>query len=485
MKKEIVILLVIFSLLIIISPIKAGEIKCNVGDEAAFEQCKKDHAKCTMSTSNGETLICWTDEPKLECKTDTDCTSGKICSENKCIEKKLECQTDTDCTSGKICSENKCIEKKLECQSDKDCAENQRCSASKCITQEREEEKEIKEETIIKKEETLEDGTRISIDKSTREVKLEVTSPTNEKAQLVLNLVEEKVYGKETIKKPKLDIKIETKKIEKISPKVDLKKSEYSFYLIILLLISALIILLRITKDLHKHRSLKLEMNKKEEYMNKRGQVFLLAAIIFILALYSITITYNSAKTYPALEDFKEQTGNYQNEFPKVINYAIYNGSNVTKQLDEFTTLFLSEARKKDPNFGVFYVYKDSLGNIHLVNTLNNKVLNIKILDPSLTAERVALTLYSDNGNALSSGGQICVQGLSCVSTSTQTSNFGSGFSNEQVIREAKELQVEIVGTGDYLSIDLEKFTSMTYVSSNSQPIQSIPGQIDVSIEQY
>ncbi len=225
---------------------------------------------------------------------------------------------------------------------------------------------------------------------------------------------------------------------------------------------------------------------KKREGMNKRGQVFLLAAIIFILALYSITITYNSAKTYPALEDFKEQTGNYQNEFPKVINYAIYNGSNVTKQLDEFTTLFLSEARKKDPNFGVFYVYKDSLGNIHLVNTLNNKVLNIKIVDPSLTARDVSLTLYSNNGNALSSGGQICVEGLgSCVTASTQTSNFGSGFSNEQVIREGKKLSVQIIGTNGFIDIDLEKLTSMTYLSSNSQPIQGIPGKIAVSIEQY
>ncbi len=54
--------------------------------------------------------------------------------------------------------------------------------------------------------------------------------------------------------------------------------------------------------------------------MNKKGQIFIIAAIIFALAIYSVAIQYNTIKTYHGLEDYKELSDNYKKEYPKVPN---------------------------------------------------------------------------------------------------------------------------------------------------------------------
>ena len=85
--------------------------------------------------------------------------------------------------------------------------------------------------------------------------------------------------------------------------------------------------------------------------MHKRGQVFLIAVIILILALFSVVVSYNSIKTYYGLDDFKRLSENYQAEYPKVYNYAVYTGVNVSEAVENFSSLFLQQARETDPNF--------------------------------------------------------------------------------------------------------------------------------------
>jgi hypothetical protein len=226
--------------------------------------------------------------------------------------------------------------------------------------------------------------------------------------------------------------------------------------------------------------------------MNKSGQIFLIAAIIFAVAIYSVAIEYNTLKEYPALNDYKDISQNYQNEYPKVVNYAVFSGQNVSTVLDSFNTAFLKEAQKKDPNFGVFYAYKDTQGNLHIVNTLNNKVLNIKYT--GIDGNDVTVKLLSSGTSA---PGEICVTGIGCSSTTSTVGNYDAGYYGTD-INAAKILPttVEITDADGFKlgEFDLTEFSSLTYSQSteeitpqNTLCPDSSPecSQISVSIKQY
>ena len=68
-----------------------------------------------------------------------------------------------------------------------------------------------------------------------------------------------------------------------------------------------------------------LIMRGKKGVKGKKGQVFLVAAIILGLALISVTTKQNTAKEYPIISDYEELSNNYLTEAPKIINYAKYN----------------------------------------------------------------------------------------------------------------------------------------------------------------
>ena len=174
--------------------------------------------------------------------------------------------------------------------------------------------------------------------------------------------------------------------------------------------------------------------------MKKRGQVFLIAAIIFIISIYSVVVAYNTVKTYPTPEGYKDLSENYKTEYPKVINFATYNGTNVTQAVDNFTISFLQQAKNKDPNFGVFYMFKDSSGNLHIVNTLNNKVLNIQFIDPK-TGEQTSLSLLSADTQ---SSGNICITGVGCTATSTSISNIDANYYTKNIQDAPTQLKIYI-----------------------------------------
>jgi len=63
-----------------------------------------------------------------------DCPEGKVCENEKCVEKPPECTTDADCPDGKECKDGKCVEKsKPECTTDADCPEGKICENEKCV----------------------------------------------------------------------------------------------------------------------------------------------------------------------------------------------------------------------------------------------------------------------------------------------------------------------------------------------------------------
>lgn len=60
------------------------------------------------------------------CKSDKDCSTGKVCAFNRCVD----CAADGDCPKGKRCSDFACVA--ATCQSDGDCADGQVCQAGVC-----------------------------------------------------------------------------------------------------------------------------------------------------------------------------------------------------------------------------------------------------------------------------------------------------------------------------------------------------------------
>ena len=227
----------------------------------------------------------------------------------------------------------------------------------------------------------------------------------------------------------------------------------------------------------------------KRRGMNKRGQVFLLAAIIFSIAIYSVAIQYNSIIVYPNLEDFEDISENYQNEYPKVYNYAVYKGDNVAEKIDEFSADFVDEARKRDPNFGVFYAFQDVNGNVHIVNTLNDKVLTIKTQD--VDGKQVKLTLLPSNTQ---STGHICMGSL----CGTATADIGGEYYQGDIKNPGNILEVTIIdedsesGEGLPIKFDISKFSNLIYTSSK-EDIDELPeiteglpqSNVAVSLKQY
>ena len=215
--------------------------------------------------------------------------------------------------------------------------------------------------------------------------------------------------------------------------------------------------------------------------MNKRGQIFLIAAIIFVMSIYSVAIEYNTIKTYPTPEDYKDLSENYQTEYPKIINFALYNGTNPVEAIDNFTIAFLEEAKKKDPNFGVFYIYKDSTGNLHIVNTLNNKVLKLEFTN--VKGEQVSLALMSQSTQTK---GDLCIEGIGCNTVDTIVCNFDSAYYKTNVTSPT-ELRISEVGSAaPPIPIQIKDFTSMNYLTSEKTVTAGLgPGNIVVTIKQY
>src|SRR3989344_365968 len=180
--------------------------------------------------------------------------------------------------------------------------------------------------------------------------------------------------------------------------------------------------------------------------MDKSGQVFLIAAVILALALFSVSVVYNSISVSPPLVEYRRLSENYLIEYPKVVNFARFYDADEASAISGFNKVFLGFARQKEPNFGVFYTFKDSRGNINIVNTLNKKVLHIEVVNGNRDV-RLGFDLVSSNTET---SGSICVDGVGCNSVAVPTSDFGGTYSNVQEIpniQDGDKLKVTDVET--------------------------------------
>lgn len=94
--------------------------------------------------------------------------------------------------------------------------------------------------------------------------------------------------------------------------------------------------------------------------MNKKGQFYIITAIILCVIIYGVSAVANQAEDVQLREDFGLLANNFLRETPKVANYAIRNSEFVSTRLDTFTVDFLRHARKTNPEVAVVYAFTDS-----------------------------------------------------------------------------------------------------------------------------
>ena len=108
--------------------------------------------------------------------------------------------------------------------------------------------------------------------------------------------------------------------------------------------------------------------------MNKRGQVYILAAIIIAFVVYNLFVDTNIVRETIIDDDFEELATNYEVESSKLVNYLLENkidqASTVSKHFTNFTASFTAYSKTKNPNFGLLYLF-DYGGNLYIGNYLD------------------------------------------------------------------------------------------------------------------
>ncbi len=90
--------------------------------------------------------------------------------------------------------------------------------------------------------------------------------------------------------------------------------------------------------------------------MNRKGQYYMLLALLLIVYLVASRIS--EAKTPTPPNSFRQLYENYMTESVKVMNSGIYDG-NLTARFSNFTTAFLEYSRSRSPEFTLVYLLAD------------------------------------------------------------------------------------------------------------------------------
>ena len=108
--------------------------------------------------------------------------------------------------------------------------------------------------------------------------------------------------------------------------------------------------------------------------MNKKGQVYILAAMLLSVVLYGLSAVPNFSVQQQFKGDFEKLSNNYEIEGSKLVNSVLSSGGDITESFTNFTVFFMSYSKSQTPNFGVIasLSYKNS---IRIGNYLKKPVL--------------------------------------------------------------------------------------------------------------
>ena len=102
--------------------------------------------------------------------------------------------------------------------------------------------------------------------------------------------------------------------------------------------------------------------------MNRRGQFFLLAAVIISAVVISLGISANRATVSREPESFYDYSYEVQRETGAVIDYEIYSGFNDGANLSRFVDLLAEDIRDKDPGANFLFIYGDTEDGMNVTN---------------------------------------------------------------------------------------------------------------------
>ncbi|MDD5133604.1 MAG: hypothetical protein PHD81_00415 [Candidatus Nanoarchaeia archaeon] len=206
--------------------------------------------------------------------------------------------------------------------------------------------------------------------------------------------------------------------------------------------------------------------------MNKRGQFFILIAVILCGVILILSSRLNTYEERILLEDFPDLSANYAEETPKVVNDAILTNGNPETALEDFTKNFTNYARSIDPSLGVIYVYRSikpgTDENVHTFKIGN--FLSKENEDPTYSdaawvcsnTEQSSCTdsLFSDTSKTVNEL-SLDVAGMKFTKTvPTKVTNFDSELSTANVDLTTGQFYLQIAGV--FYKIGNQPFSSIT-----------------------
>lgn len=107
--------------------------------------------------------------------------------------------------------------------------------------------------------------------------------------------------------------------------------------------------------------------------MDKRGQVYVLAAIVMSIIIYGMVTISNRVVQESVASDFERISNNYAMETAKLVNSVAGRGD-MLEAFKQFTVQFASYAKAQSPRFELISVF-DSNGVLYIGNFLKEKII--------------------------------------------------------------------------------------------------------------
>jgi hypothetical protein len=112
--------------------------------------------------------------------------------------------------------------------------------------------------------------------------------------------------------------------------------------------------------------------------MNKKGQFYIIIAVLLSFALFSVTYATNTIEEPVLYSNFNEVSENYIYESSNLINYLLKNkDQDIKTEISVFTQNFLSYAKVRDPSFEMIYFYSEN-NVISIDNTFNGESISFQ-----------------------------------------------------------------------------------------------------------
>jgi len=93
--------------------------------------------------------------------------------------------------------------------------------------------------------------------------------------------------------------------------------------------------------------------------MNKRGQIYILVALVMSIAIFGLVSVSNNVVQENVKSNFEKLSSNYASESTKLVNELINNPKKeVGEEFRAFTQLFTAYSKIQSPEFGLVYIFE-------------------------------------------------------------------------------------------------------------------------------